>query len=117
MKRGLEGAVDVEHGQVVDLAHVRDGERGRENSLANCAIAAARLDVHDDVDSRERVVQCLLDAVRRRVALADRGSWRDADDDVGEVLPTGSTQSEPAELHRRIQRRDRETSDTRVVVG
>ena len=73
--------------------------------------------MHDDVDSRERVVQCLLDTIGGRVALADRGSRRDADDDVGEVLPTGPAQPEPAELHRRIQRRDRETSDPRVVVG
>ena len=89
MERDLERSIHVEHRQVVDLPHVRDRERRRENALANSAIASARLDVDDDVDSRERVVERLLDTIGGRVALADRGSRRDADDDVGEVLPTG----------------------------
>ena len=117
VERDLDAPVDVEHRQVVDLAHVRDGERGGEDAFANPAVAAARLDVDDDVDPRERVVQRLLDAVGRRVALADRGSRRDADDDVGEVLPSRSPQPEPPELDGRIERRDRPARDPRVVLG
>ena len=89
VERDLERSIDVEHRQVVDLPHVRDRERRRENALANSAIASARLDVDDDVDSRESVEERLLHTIGGGVALADRGSRRDADDDVGEVLPTG----------------------------
>src|SRR5207344_2487835 len=88
-----------------------------ENALANSPIASARLDVDDDVDSRKSVEERLFHAIGGRMALADRGSRRDADDDVGEVLPTRPTESETSELDRRIERRDRKTSDTRVVLG
>ena len=93
--------VDVEHGQVVDLADVRDRERGGEHALADAAVASTRLDVHDDVDPGKRVVQRMLDAVGGRVPLADRGAGRDADDDVGEVLASrpagvGAGEARPA---------------------
>jgi hypothetical protein len=117
VERDFERSVKVKHRQVVDLADVRDGECGRENTLANSAIATTRLDVHDGVDSRERIVECLLDPIGGRVALADRGSRRDADDDIGEVLATGPAQSEPAELDGRVERRNCEPSDTCVLVG
>ena len=87
VKRGLERAVDVKHGQVVDFAHMPDGERCRKHALADHAVASSRLDVNDHVDSGKRVVQRLLDAIGSGMALADRSSRRDADDDVGEVLP------------------------------
>ena len=90
MERHLEASVDLDHRQVVDLADMGDGERCSEDALAECRVRAARLDMDDDVDPRQRVVQGLLDAIRGRVALADRRARRDADDDVGEVLASGS---------------------------
>ena len=93
-------AVDVEHRQVVDLAHVRDGERRRESALADSAVASARLDVDDDVDSRERLVERVLDAVGGGVPLADRRTGRDADDDVGEVLSPGAPKPQPCAARR-----------------
>ena len=107
MERDLDAPVDLEHGQVVDLAHLRDGERGREHSLADLRLAASRLDVHDDVDAGQRVAQRLLDAVRCSVPLADRRAGRDADDDVGEVRSTGLAHAQPSQLDRRIELGDR----------
>ena len=59
VERDLDPPVDVEHREVVDLAHVRDRQRGGEHSLAQRPVAAARLDVDDDVDPGERLEQRL----------------------------------------------------------
>ncbi len=107
--------VDLEHRQVVDLADVRDRERGGEHALADPAVGSPRLDVDDDVDPRERVVQRLLDAVGGGMPLADRGTGSDADDDVGEVLASRTPKPKPAKLDRRLERRDRLTRNPRVA--
>ena len=61
----------------------------------------------DDVDSGKSVVECLLDAVGGGVALRRPRPRGDADDDVGEVLAARAAHSEPPQLDRRVERRDR----------
>ena len=117
MERDLDAPVDVEHGQVVDLAHLRDGEGRCESALADTSFASSWLDVNDDVDPRECVVERLLDAIGRSMALADRRAGRDADDDVCEVLASGSPQPQPPKLDRRLEPRDRLTGDPRIGLG
>ena len=109
----LDAAVDVEDLEVVDLAHARDRERGGEHPLAESAGALARLDVDDDVDTREGALKRLLHAVGGRMTLPDRGARSDADDDVREVLSSGPSQSKPPEL----DRRDEWTSARRAILG
>jgi hypothetical protein len=46
-------------------------------------------------------VHRFLDRVGRRMALPDRGARRDADDDVGELLPRGLAHPQPPQLDRR----------------
>ena len=53
VERDFDAAVHVEDLEVVDLAHVRHGERGSEDALAEDAGTLARFDVDDDVDPRE----------------------------------------------------------------
>ena len=117
VERDLDAPVDLEDLEVVDLAHLRNGERGGEDALADRAGALARLDVNDDVDPRECVVQRLLDTIGGGVTLTDRRARRDADDDVGEVLSPRAAQPEPAELDRRVESRDRPPGDSRVVLA
>ena len=81
---------DVQHGQVVQLAHERHGERGGQDTFAKRRVAALGFDVHDDVDPGKRVVQRVLDAVRRGVPLTDGRPRSDADDDVREALSSRS---------------------------
>ena len=66
------------------------GERRGQDTFAKCRVAALGFDVHDDVDPRKRVVQRVLDAVRRGVPLTDGRPRRDADDDVREALSSRS---------------------------
>ena len=104
VERDLDAAVDVEHGQVVDLPHMRDGERGGEDALAECRRRSPRGSTWTTTSiPGSASCSASLDAVRGRVALADRGSGRDPDDDVREVLPSRPAQSEPAELDGRIE--------------
>ena len=86
MERDLDVPVHVQHGQVVQLAHVRHGERRGQDTFAKCRVAALGFDVHDDVDPGKCIVQRVLDAVRRGVPLTDGRPRRDADDDVREAL-------------------------------
>ena len=74
VQRDLDAPVDVEHREVVDLAHVRDRERRREARVRGSHRRPTRLDVDDDVDPRKSVVQGLLDAVGGGVPLADGGA-------------------------------------------
>jgi hypothetical protein len=66
-----------------------------------------RLDMDDDVAFRQGVVHRLLDRVRSRVCLPDRGVGRDADDDVGEVAARGLAHPQPPQLHGRVEGLDR----------
>ncbi len=92
MKRDLNAPVDIEHREVVDLAHMRDGECSREHPLAERRVSSLWLDVHHDVDPGKRLVQSLLDPVGGSVSLADRRTGCDADDDVRETLSPCSPQ-------------------------
>ena len=56
VERDLDAPVDVEDLEIVELSHVRDGERGGENAFAECPGAVTRLDVDYDVDPRQRLV-------------------------------------------------------------
>ena len=107
VQRDLDPVADLEHGQVVQLAHARDPERRRERALPDLAPGSARLDVDDDVGVGETSFQRILDAIRGRMALPDRGTRRDADDDVGEVRATRLADPEPPELDGRVELRDR----------
>jgi hypothetical protein len=51
MQRHLELIADLEYDEVVDLTNVRHGERAASARSRIPNVAAARLDVHDDVDS------------------------------------------------------------------
>ena len=76
-------------------------ERGGVRALAHVGLALERLDVDDDVRLGQRVLHRLLDRVGRRVALADGGVRRDADDDVGEVAARRLAHPQPAQVDRR----------------
>ena len=70
----------------MDLADAGDAERRRERALAQRRVRRLpRLDVDDDVRAGQHALDRLLDRVRDRVPLRDRGAGRHADDDVGEV--------------------------------
>ena len=49
MERDLDVSVDIQHGQVVQLANVRHGERCGQDTFAKRGVAALGLDV-DDID-------------------------------------------------------------------
>ena len=78
------------------LPNLRNRQRGREDALPQPGAGRIRLDVNDHIDSGEGIVKRLLETVGGRMTLADRGAGRDADDDVGEVLPPSPTKPEPA---------------------
>src|SRR5262249_12587538 len=60
VERDLGPSVHLEHGEIVNLTHVRHGERRGEYALAQRGAAFPRLHVDDDVDPRQRVVQSRL---------------------------------------------------------
>ena len=70
----------------------------------------------DHVALGQRVVHRRLDRIRGRVALADRGAGRDADDDVRELPAAGLAHPQAAKLHRGLERADRPRGD-RVRLG
>ena len=103
MQRHLDAPVDLEHGEVVDLAYLRNCERGGQHSLANLSLGATGLDVHDDVRVGKPGTQRFLDAVGGSVPLADGRPRGDADHDVGEVSSTGLAHAQPSQLNRGIE--------------
>ena len=107
VQRDLDAPVDVQHGEVVELPHARDAERGRERALAEAGIGVARLDVDDDVRLGQARAHGVLDPVRGGMTLADGGPGRDPDDDVREVRAAGGANAQPPELDRRVERGDR----------
>ena len=107
MERDLDATVHLEDGQVVDLAHLRNTQGCRQSALTNLRIGAPRLHVDDDVGMGKPLANRVLDPIRRSVALADRGTRRDPDDDVREVPAARLAHAKPPELHRRIERVDR----------
>ena len=94
-------------GDVVHLAHARHAERRRVRALAHGAGRLAGLDVDDDVRLRQRGLHRALDRVGGGVPLAHRRVGGDADHDVREVAARGLAHPQPAQLDRRIDRRDR----------
>ncbi len=108
VQRELRVTADVDDGQVVDLPHARDGERGRVGALPDRRLVSERLDVHDDVGLGQRPVHGVLDGVGRGMPLPDRGARRDADHDVGEVAAGRLPHPQPTEVHGRLDRLDRE---------
>jgi class 3 adenylate cyclase/tetratricopeptide (TPR) repeat protein len=103
MERDLDAAAHVQHGEVMDLAHVRHPERGSEHALPKALLGPSRLDVDNDVGVGERSAKRILDAIRRCVALAHRSPRSDPDDDIGEVGSTGATDAKPPEFDRWLQ--------------
>ena len=103
----LGAALEPQHADVVDLAHAGHAERGGGRALAQVALAAARLDVHDDVGVGQLAADRLLDLVGGRVRLGEAGVGADGDDEVDEVARRrrGATRSaadlEVAELGER----------------
>ncbi len=74
MERHLGSVDGVDHCQVVELAHVGDGHRRRPDALADLRLRRRRLDVDDDVASREHSLHRVLDPVGRGVALPHGGA-------------------------------------------
>ena len=107
VERDLDPAVDVEHREVVDLAHVGDAERGRERPLADAPLIAAGLDVDDDVDVGQPLVQRRLHAIGGGVPLAHGGARRDPDHDIREVAAARLADPEPPQLDGRVETGDR----------
>ena len=70
MQRELGAAADHEQCEVVDFAHAGHGDRGSVRTLADARVLE-RLDVHDDVATRQRSPDRGLDRVRGRVPLPD----------------------------------------------
>ena len=71
----------------MDLAHARDSLGGGERPLAQRRLVLLGLHVDDDVASRQRAVERVLDRVGGGMALPHGRARRDADDDVGECCP------------------------------
>ena len=107
VQRDLRPAADVQHADVVDLAHARDSERGGVCTVADGGLVLLRLDVDDDVTAGQRVVQCVLDAVGRGVTLADRCARGNRDHDVGELPRAGLAHAEAPERDRGLDSSDR----------
>src|SRR5947209_509735 len=85
VQRELRSAVDVQHADVVHLAHPARSHRGGRHLLAQRRGGGARLDVDDDVASRKHPLHRALDLVRGRVSLRDAGVLAHSDNRVGEV--------------------------------
>ena len=67
----LQAVVDLEHGDVVHLAHAGDTQRRGGRALPQLGRLGG-LDVDDDVGARDCALDRLLDGVGRGVALARR---------------------------------------------
>ena len=106
MERDLHTPVDLEDAQVVDLPHLRHAERGRQHSLADLRVRVARFYMYDYVGIGKALTYRVLDPVRRCMALSNRGTRSDPDDDVREVPAARLAHAEAPELHRRVQRGD-----------
>ena len=106
MEGDLGAAADLEHDDVVHLAHTRLAQRGRVGALAD-RLRFLGLDMDHHVGSGHGLLNGPLDGVRRRVALLDRGAVGNPDDDVGEVAPGRSPHSEPAQLYSGLELLDR----------
>ena len=74
VERDVEAVRELDHGEVVDLAHPRDRHRRLAHPLAQRRLGAGGLDVDDDVAARERALHSRLDAVGDGMALADGGA-------------------------------------------
>ena len=107
MQRQLEAVARVDHGEVVQLPHVRDGHRRRADTLAELGLTAGGLDVHDDVAFRKRTLHGRLDPISGRVPLPHGRAGRDTDHDVRERAPAGLAQPEPPEDDGRVEPVDR----------
>ena len=106
MEGDLGAAADLEHDDVVHLAHAGLAQRGRIGALPD-RLRFLRLDMDHDVGSGHGLLHGPLDGVRRRVALLDRGAVGNPDDDVGEVAPGRPPHPEPAQLHAGLELLDR----------
>ena len=73
MEGDLGAAADLEHDDVVHLAHPRVAQRGRVRALPD-RLRFLRLDMDHHVGSGHGLLDRPLDRVRRRVALLDRGA-------------------------------------------
>ena len=69
----LDTVVELEHRQVVHLAHARHRRRGGPHALAQYALFLAGLDVDDRVGPGEDPLERLLHTVGDRVTLPDGG--------------------------------------------
>ena len=98
VKRYLDAVAHLEHGDVVDLAHARRAQRGRERPLPQRRLVDARLDVNDHVGPWQRVLDGVLDRIGDRVPLADGGGRGDTDDHVREVATGSVAHSNATEL-------------------
>ena len=106
MEGDLGAAADLEHDDVVHLAHAGLAQRGRIGALPH-RLRFLRLDMDHHVGSGHGFLYRPLDGVRRRVPLLDRGAVRNPDDDVGEVAPGRPPHPEPAQLHSGLELLDR----------
>ena len=70
VERDLGAIARAEDGDVVDLAHARNPERGGECALGDRSAGLRRLDVDDDVRPRDGPLDRLLDRVGGGMALA-----------------------------------------------
>ena len=106
VQRHLGAAFDVEHVDVVDLAHARDAERRGLRAVAD-ARRLLRLDVHDDVAARQRrsTASSTLSAAAWPWPTAAPG--RDADHDVRELASAGLAHPQPLEVDDRADVGDR----------
>ena len=98
VERDVEAVGQLDHREVVDLPDARDRHGGLAHPLAQGRLHPRGLDVDDDVAPRERFVDGCLDTVGDGMALADGGSGRDADHDVGERAPGGLAEAEASHL-------------------
>ena len=103
----MEAVLELDHGEVVDLPHLRHRHRRLPHPLAQGRLGACRLDVDDDVAAREGALHRLLDAVCDGMPLPDGRSRGDADDDVGEGPPRRLAEPQAPHLDRRIELGDR----------
>ena len=105
VQRELGAAVDVDEREVVHLAHLPHGERGRVRTLAQVGGSCERLDVHDDVASGSArstaastasAAACPWPtAAPGETPITTSANWR----------PAGLPHAQPPQLDGRLQRR------------
>ena len=116
VKRQLFPPADLDEREVVDLAHIRNGEGRSVRAHPDVGIDE-RLHVNDDVASGQRALERCLDRVGGGMPQADRSRRRHTDHDVGEIPPGRLPHPEPPQVDRGCERDDRRSCRSLGVGG